>query len=110
LVEVFPGTLKSGPGSFGEEEVFVGLLGFACDDFSRRVVDFPLEGGLGEDRSTCLTDILSTKMERRKLKRRGTEMLDSFLLRRYTFEYFDMPGQLIYYPPASSGALTPKCF
>lgn len=36
--------------------------------------------------------MLSTKIERRKLKRRGREILDYFLFLRYTLEYLDMVG------------------
>lgn len=59
----------------------VELVPFGCpgDDLCWWVVDFPLDGCLSGERDTFLTDILSTKMERRRLYRRGKEMLDSFL-------------------------------
>lgn len=50
-----------------EEEVeFVSFCG-AGDDFCGGVVDFPLDGCLSGGRDTFFTDILSTKMERRRL-------------------------------------------
>ena len=50
-----------------EEEVEFVPFGRAGDDFCGGIVDFPLEGCLSGVRDTFLTDILSTKMERRRL-------------------------------------------
>lgn len=50
-----------------EEEVEFVPFGSAGDDFCGGVVDFPLDGCLSGWMGTFLTDILSTKMERRRL-------------------------------------------
>jgi len=82
LGEVCPAATDGGVGGVGDECSLIGLPGEAGDDLGGRVVDFPLESGLNKAKGTCLTDIFSKKMDRRKLKRRGREILDSFLLRR----------------------------
>ena len=43
------------------------VFGSSSDDLGGGVVDLPLEGGLPESKTTFLTDIFSTKTERRKL-------------------------------------------
>lgn len=62
-----------------EEDVELAPFGRPGDNLGRGVVDFPLDGCLSGGIDTFLTDILSTKMEHRRLYRRGKEMLDSFL-------------------------------
>ena len=49
-------------------------------DFCRWIMNLPIESRLNSLLNTSLTVIFSTKIERRKLKRRGREIFDYFLI------------------------------
>lgn len=90
--ELLPAADETGFLIFLEQKMHVLGSGEPGDHLGRGVVYLPLEGRLNHLKSTCLTVILSTKMERKKLNLRGREILDYFLFLRYTFEYLVIPN------------------
>jgi hypothetical protein len=82
LGEISPLAAEGGFGVLLEHALHVLPPGLASDDLGGRVVYFPLQSCLNKIECTCFTLILSMKTERRKLKRRGNEILDYFLFLR----------------------------